>query len=50
MWLSFAAARGDAEARAGLRDVSQTMTPREISRANELAKSCEAQNYQACEN
>ena len=31
MWFSFAAKRGDAQAKAGPRDVSKTMTPAEIS-------------------
>jgi TPR repeat protein len=30
MWFSLAARRGDAKAKAGLRDVSKTMTPGEI--------------------
>jgi hypothetical protein len=49
MWFSFAAARGDATAKAELRAVSRTMTPREISQAQEMAKVCEASNYRACE-
>src|ERR1700687_4375609 len=31
MWFSFAAARGDAKAKAELREVSRTMTPQQIS-------------------
>ena len=49
MWFSFAAARGDAKAKAGLRDVSQAMTPQEISQAREMVQACEASNYGACE-
>lgn len=49
MWFSFAAARGDAKAKAGLRDVSQTMTREEISQAREMAEACEASNYRSCE-
>jgi TPR repeat protein len=49
MWLSFAAKRGDAKARTGLRDVSQAMTPAEISMAHEMAQACEASNYRSCE-
>ena len=49
MWFSFAAARGDAKAKAELREVSRTMTAQEISQAQEMAKACEASNYRACE-
>ena len=49
MWFSFAAARGDAKAKAGLREVSRTMTAQEISQAQEMAKACAASNYRACE-
>jgi TPR repeat protein len=49
MWFSFAAARGDAKAKAELRDVSRTMTPQEISQAQEMARACEASNYRQCE-
>jgi TPR repeat protein len=49
MWFSLAAKRGDAEAKAGLRDVSRTMTPGEISQARQMAQACEASNYRACE-
>ena len=49
MWFSFAASRGDAKAKAGLRDVAKTMTPAEISRAREMAQACEASNYPSCE-
>jgi TPR repeat protein len=49
MWFSFAAKRGDAAARAELREVSRTMTPQEISQAEAMAKACEASNYRECE-
>jgi len=49
MWFSLAAARGDAKAKAELRDVSQAMTPQEISQAREMAQACEASNYRSCE-
>lgn len=48
MWLSFAAKRGEASARAELRKVSRTMTAQEISEAEAMAKACEAANYRAC--
>jgi TPR repeat protein len=49
MWFSLAARRGDARARAEMREVSQAMTPQEISTANQMAQACEASNYRACE-
>jgi TPR repeat protein len=49
LWFSRAAARGDAKARAELRDVSQTMTREELSQAREMAQACEASNYRSCE-
>jgi TPR repeat protein len=49
IWLSRAAVRGDARARVELRDVSQTMTPEELSQAREMAQACEASNYRNCE-
>ena len=49
MWFSLAAKRGDAKAKAGLRDVSKTMTPGEISQAQQMAQACEASNYRSCE-
>ena len=49
MWFSLAAKRGDAKAKAGLRDVSRTMTSGEISQARQMAQACEASNYRACE-
>ena len=49
MWFSLAARRGDIRAKAELREVSQAMTPQEISTANQMAQACEASNYRACE-
>src|SRR5712671_1440370 len=49
MWFSFAAKRGDAKAKAELREVSRTMTAQEISQAEAMAKACEASGYRACE-
>jgi TPR repeat protein len=49
LWLSRAASRGDAKAKAQLRSVSQSMTPEELSQAREMAQSCEASNYRSCE-
>ena len=49
MWFSLAARRGNARAKAELREVSQAMTSQEISRANQMAQACEASNYRACE-
>jgi TPR repeat protein len=49
VWLSRAAAHGDAGAKAELRDVWQTMTPEELSRAQDMAQACEASDYRNCE-
>lgn len=49
MWFSVAARRGDARAKAGLREVSKTMTPAEMSQAKAMADACAASNYRACE-
>ena len=49
MWFSLAAKRGDARAKAELREVSDSMTPAEISQAQEMMQSCETSNYRACE-
>jgi TPR repeat protein len=48
-WFSMAAAHGDSEAKAKLRDVSKTMTREELSQAREMAQACEASNYRSCE-
>ncbi|MDI1266740.1 MAG: hypothetical protein PS018_26105 [bacterium] len=49
MWFSLAARRGDARAKAGLRDVSKAMTPVEISQGQQMAQACETSNYRSCE-
>jgi TPR repeat protein len=49
MWLSVAAARGDAKAKAELKEVSKEMTPAEITRAQAMMQACEASNYRDCE-
>jgi TPR repeat protein len=49
MWFSVAAKRGDAKGKAGLRQVSRTMTPAEISQGEAMADACAASNYRACE-
>ena len=49
MWLSVAAARGDAKARAELHEVSKEMTPAEITRAQAMLQACEVSNYRDCE-
>ena len=49
MWFSLAAKRGDAKAKAGLREVSRAMTPAEMSQAQAMAEACAASNYRACE-
>ncbi len=49
MWFSFAAARGDARAKAELREVSRTMTREQISQAEAMARTCKASNYRECE-
>jgi TPR repeat protein len=49
LWLTRAAARGDAKAKTELREVTQTMTPEELSQAREMAQTCEASNYRNCE-
>jgi len=49
MWFSLAARRGDGKAKAGLREVSRTMTAAEMSQAQAMAEACAASNYRACE-
>ena len=49
MWFSLAAKRGDAKAKTELRQVSEGMTPAEISRAQDLMQGCETSNYRTCE-
>jgi TPR repeat protein len=48
-WFSLAAAHGDRDAQAKLREVSQTMTPDELSQARDMAQACETPNYRSCE-
>jgi TPR repeat protein len=49
MWLSIAAARGDATAKLKLREMSKEMTPAEMSHAKEMMAACEASDYRNCE-
>jgi TPR repeat protein len=49
MWLSLAASRGDAKAKAELKTVSATMTAEDLSRAHKMMQSCEATDYRNCE-
>jgi hypothetical protein len=49
VFAGLAAAHGDREAKAKLHDVSQTMTPEEISQAKQMAQACEASDYRNCE-
>ena len=49
MWFGLAAKSGDVGAKAGLREVSKTMTREEVSQAETMAKACEASNYRQCE-
>jgi TPR repeat protein len=49
MWFSLAAKQGDVGARAGLNEMSRTLTPQEISKADAMANACEASNYRQCE-
>jgi TPR repeat protein len=48
-WFSLAAAHGNRDAAAKLRDVSQTMTPEELSQARDMAQACATSNYRNCE-
>ena len=49
MWLSLAASRGDAKAKAELETVSATMTPEDMWRATQMMRACEASDYRNCE-
>jgi TPR repeat protein len=49
IWFARAAARGNPKAKAGLREVSQTMTSQELARAKEIAEACAATDYRNCE-
>ena len=49
MWLSIAAARGDAVARTEISEMSRTMSAAELARAREMMQGCEASDYRDCE-
>jgi TPR repeat protein len=49
LWLSRAASRGDSRAKTELHEVTQTMTPEQLSQARDLSQACEASNYRDCE-
>ncbi len=49
MWLSFAAARGDAVARTEMTEMSRTMSAAELAQAREMIGACEASEYRNCE-
>jgi TPR repeat protein len=49
MWFSLAGKRGEVRAKAGARELSQTMTQEEVAQAEAMAKACEASNYRQCE-
>jgi len=49
MWLSLASARGDAKAKAELREISRSMTADELAQAREMMRACEASDYRNCE-
>ena len=49
MWLSIAAARGDAVARTEMTEMSRTMSAAELAQAREMMRVCEASDYRNCE-
>jgi TPR repeat protein len=49
MWLTFAASRGDAKAKAELKTVEATMTADDLSQARAMMQACEASDYRNCE-
>jgi hypothetical protein len=49
MWLSIAAARGDAAARTEMTEMSRTMSAQELAQAREMMQACEASDYRNCE-
>jgi uncharacterized protein len=49
MWFSLASARGDAQAKAELHEMSPTMTAEELAQAREMMQACEASDYRNCE-
>ncbi len=49
MWLSIAAARGDADARTEMTEMSRSMSAAELAQAREMMRTCEASDYRNCE-
>ena len=49
MWLSIAAARGDADARTEMTEMARTMSAAEQAQAREMTLACEASDYRNCE-
>ena len=49
MWLSIAAARGDAAARTEMTEMSRTMSAEELAQARAMMQACEASDYLNCE-
>ena len=49
MWLSIAAARGDAAARTEMTEMSRNMNAQELTQAREMTLACEASDYRNCE-
>jgi TPR repeat protein len=49
MWLSLAAARGDAVAKAEAQEMSRTMSAAELAQARQMMQACEASDYRNCE-
>jgi TPR repeat protein len=48
LWFNRAAARGDMRAKTELREMSQSMTAAELSRARAMMAACEASDYKNC--
>jgi TPR repeat protein len=49
LWFRRAAAKGDARAKAELRQISRSMTEAELSTARAMMQACEASDYRTCE-
>ena len=49
VWLSIAAARGDAAARTEMTEMSRTMSATELAQARQMMQACEASDYRNCE-
>lgn len=49
VWFNRAASRGNQQANAELRAMSQSMTDTELSRARAVMQACEASDYRGCE-